>query len=216
MSPRGQRRGQGDPGVRTQRSLDPHKSQPRQSAAPRLMKKGEKGTEGEQSLWKDEGCRAWGCRLTPKGSKAHQGMVVSPGWSQHGDSAGKAAGSGGSGVSPLLPCVKQEQGRVWRQRAGGLAGMLSGKEAGAARGGRCQRGPGLPKRDPRTDRTGNPRKSHSKEKAERDEKLRFAPAGNPLQKGNTRTPGGHILHQHTAVFSLLLFSNNPNKHGGKK
>lgn len=70
-----------------------------------------------------------------------------PGWVFHAAgpstvaATGKAPGSEVSGISPLVPCVKQEQGRVWRHRAGNLAETLSWKEAAAG----AARGPGLPK-----------------------------------------------------------------------
>lgn len=218
MSTRGQSRGQGDPGVRTQQSLDPHRSQLHHSPAPRLMGRGQKGTEALET-------QSLGVRADPQSQHpGTAGMVVSPGWSQHGDSHWKSAGLGGFGHFSARSLREAGTREGVEARAGNLAETLSWKAAagaaGAAGAAAPRRGSGVPKRDPPTpcgtripllppDRetpgraTARKRRKGTKNGSESTGKAHLLQLGTPRRRG-TQAPPDSLL-QHSTAFLLLLF-----------
>lgn len=221
MSTRGQSRGQGDPGVRTQQSLDPHRSQLHHSPAPRLMGRGQKGTEALET-------QSLGVRADPQSQHpGTAGMVVSPGWSQHGDGHWKSAGLGGFGHFSARSLREAGTREGVEARAGNLAETLSWKAAAGAAGAAApRRGSGVPKRDPPTpcgtripllppDReipgrvTARKRRKGTKNGSESTGKAHLLHLGTPRRRGTQAPPDSLLQH---SLFTAA-FSNNPNKWG---
>lgn len=168
------------------------------------------------------------CKASGNTRGAHRGRAEpaprgQPGWLFHpGDpstvtAAGKAPGSEISGIFPLVPCVKQEQGgcggreqEIWRRRRAGK---------GRRRG---QSGAAAPKTRILCPHKLNPPEESQQGNGGKGQKLlgihgksTFASAENPPQKGKPRTPGRHILHQ-PRLFHCCPFPTTKINRGNKR